>query len=129
MKLKQQILVSITFLVIIGCSTKTRELLYEEWYLLTNDRAARLYVLEFGKGDTIVVLHGGFGAEHSYLLGAVKFLADQFHIVMYDQRGSLRSPCPDSVISVQKHIDDLELLRKELNLQRMTILLIRWELS
>ncbi|WP_337873455.1 alpha/beta fold hydrolase, partial [Ignavibacterium sp.] len=94
----------------------------EEWYLPTTDRMARLYVLEFGKGDTIVVVHGGFGAEHSYLLGAVKPLADQFHIVMYDQRGSLRSPCPDSAISLQRHVDDLELLRNALRLQKMTII-------
>lgn len=93
----------------------------EEWYLPTTDGAARLYVLEFGKGDTVVVVHGGFGAEHSYLLGAVRDLANKFPIVMYDQRGSLRSPCPDSAISLQKHIDDLELLRKELRLQQITI--------
>ena len=104
------------------CLAPQNEILSEEWYLPTTDRMAQLYVLEFGKGETIVVVHGGFGAEHSYLLGAVRFIADRFRIVMYDQRGSLRSPCPDSAISVQKHIDDLELLRKELNLQRMTII-------
>lgn len=93
----------------------------EEWYLPTADRAARLYVLEFGRGDTIVVVHGGFGAEHSYLLGAVRGVADKFHIVMYDQRGSLRSPCPDTAISLQSHIDDLDLLRKQLRLEQITI--------
>jgi len=120
--MKQAFFILLPLLFAVCCSAQQRELPSEEWYLPTTDRMARLYVLEFGKGDTIVVVHGGFGAEHSYLLGAVRFLADQFHIVMYDQRGSLRSPCPDSAISVQKHIDDLELLRKALNLQRMTII-------
>jgi proline iminopeptidase len=43
----------------------------EEWYLYTPEKL-NLYINEFGKGDTIVVLHGGFGAEHSYLIEAVK---------------------------------------------------------
>ena len=120
--LKQVLFILLYILLTTNISAQIKEFHSEEWYLLTNDRAAQLYVLEFGKGDTVVVLHGGFGAEHSYLLGAVKFLEEKFHIIMYDQRGSLRSPCPDSMISLQKHIEDLEQLRKELNLQRMTII-------
>ncbi len=115
--MKQAFIILLSFLFAVSLSAQQSE----EWYLPTTDRAARLYILEFGKGDTVVVVHGGFGAEHGYLLGAFKSLADKFHIVMYDQRGSLRSPCPDSAISLQKHIDDLELLRKELRLQQITI--------
>jgi proline-specific peptidase len=121
--MKQTFFILLPILLVACCSNQQIEPFFEEWYLPTADRMANLYVLEFGKGDTIVVVHGGFGAEHSYLLGAVRPLADKFHIVMYDQRGSLRSPCPnDSAISVQKHIEDLEHLRKALNLQKMTII-------
>lgn len=35
-----------------------------EWYLAAGE-GCRLYVREFGVGDTVVVLHGGWGAEHS----------------------------------------------------------------
>ena len=46
---------------------------------------------EFGTGkDTVLVLHGGFGAEHSYMLTALRPLEKQYHFVLYDQRGSLR---------------------------------------
>jgi pimeloyl-ACP methyl ester carboxylesterase len=79
-------------------------------------------VQEYGTGrDTVVVLHGGWGAEHSYLLDAFAGLERRFHFVFYDQRGSLRSPCPDSVISVDRHVEDLELLRRALRLDHMTI--------
>jgi len=44
-----------------------------------------------------------------------------YHLVFYDQRGSLRSPCPDSTISVARHVADLERLRAELRLERVTL--------
>lgn len=59
----------------------------EDWYLETSD-GTDLYVVEFGAaaapGDTVVVLHGGWGAEHSYLRSAVEPLANQYHFVLYD---------------------------------------------
>lgn len=96
----------------------------EDWYLEASD-GTDLYVAEFGAaaapGDTVIVLHGGWGAEHSYLWPAVKPLADQHHFVLYDQRGSLRSPAPDSTISLQRFVSDLEDLRRELEQEQLTI--------
>lgn len=97
----------------------------EEWYLWTDD-GVRHYVVEFGNarapGDTVIVLHGGFGAEHSYLLDAVQPLTERYHFVLYDQRGSLRSPAPDSTISFRRLTRDLNLLRRELDLNEVTLL-------
>ena len=93
----------------------------EEWYYVADD-GLRHYVTEFGQGDTIIVLHGGPGAEHSYLLDAVMPLADRFHFVLYDQRGSLRSPAPDSTITLDRLVRDLDGLRRQLRLHRATLL-------
>lgn len=92
----------------------------DEWYLDVGD-GCRLYVTEVGDGPPLVVLHGGWGAEHSYLLDAFEGLEDRYRLVFYDQRGSLRSPCPDSLVSVDRHVADLERLRAELGLERMTL--------
>lgn len=92
----------------------------EEWKMTAPD-GVRLYVTEFGTGDTVVVVHGGFGAEHGYLLSAFTPLAKHHHFVLYDQRGSLRSDCSDSLITLDKHVDDIELLRKNLHLEQLTL--------
>lgn len=97
---------------------------FKDWFLSTGNWESdpQLYVCEFGTGaDTVVMLHGGWGGDHSGLIPAVAGLSNQFHFILYDQRGSLRSPFPDSLISFDQHIEDLERLRKELNIDRITI--------
>jgi proline-specific peptidase len=92
-----------------------------EWYLRTGD-GCQLFVQEFGRGrDTIIALHGGPGHDHSYMVDAFSGIEDRYHVVVYDQRGSLRSPCPDSLISIDKHVEDLDRLRRSLGLQRATL--------
>lgn len=93
---------------------------WEEWYLRV-DGDCTLYVKEFGHGPPLLVLHGGWGAEHSYLLDVFHGLESDYRLVFYDQRGSLRSPCPDSLISVEHHVADLEKLRLELGLEAPVI--------
>jgi len=66
-----------------------------EWYVWSSD-GTQIYVRAIGKGDKsadpIIVLHGGFGAEHSYLIPAIEPLSKKHRFVLFDQRGSLRSP-------------------------------------
>ena len=93
-----------------------------EWYLPTGDGCS-LFVQEYGQGpETIVVLHGGWGAEHSYLIDPLISLGNRYHLVFYDQRGSLLSPCPVEKISIEKHVDDLERLRKALKLPQLNLI-------
>lgn len=93
----------------------------EESYVYTPDKL-NLYLYEFGKGDTILVLHGGFGAEHSYLMDALTPLKKKFHFLLYDQRGSLRSPAPDSLLTFEKMLLDIETIRKEFKLDKVSLL-------
>lgn len=92
-----------------------------EWYLPVQD-GCQLFVQEYGKGkETLFILHGGWGASHGYLLDAFRGLENRYHLVFYDQRGSLLSPCPAKDVSVQKHIDDLEQLRLALGQRSLNI--------
>jgi pimeloyl-ACP methyl ester carboxylesterase len=117
-----QILLS-TMILLLLVPSALAQLAYSEpeWYLPTGD-GCRLFVQEFGHGEEpIIVLHGGWGAEHSYLLDAFNELDRHYHLVFYDQRGSLRSPCPAPQISIEKHVEDLERLRTTLGLDRINI--------
>lgn len=95
-----------------------------DWFLSTGDwhNDPQLYVREFGGGtETIIMLNGGWGGEHGGFMAAVEQLKDEYHFVFYDQRGSLRSPSPDSLITFDRHIEDLELLRKALGLEKLNV--------
>ena len=93
----------------------------DQWYFWTGDDT-RLYVAEGGAGDSVIVLHGGWGAEHSYLVPALQPLFDDYHFTFFDQRGSLRSPAPVSTVSLQRFVKDLDELRQELGLEKVTLL-------
>lgn len=97
-----------------------------QWYMKTADDVVH-YVAEYGvervPGNVVVVLHGGWGAEHSYLLPVVRPLAHEYRFVLYDQRGSLRSPVrPPAQVSYGALIEDLEQLRQRLGLEKITLL-------
>lgn len=83
-----------------------------EWFLRLRT-GCNLYVHEMGTGPVVVVLHDGWGMEHSGLVDGFRPLSRRFRFVFYDQRASLRSPC-DSLASVQGHVDDLNQLRAAL---------------
>lgn len=102
---------------------------WEEWllpledYQPTQPQAAdcRIFVRETGEGPTVVMLHGGWGGEHGSLLPGLLPLAEDARLVFYDQRGSLRSPCPASP-TVSDHVADLEWLRETLGEERIVLL-------
>lgn len=101
-----------------------------QWYLGTKDAdggRTRHYVVEYGTQTqpekTVIALHGGWGAEHSYLIPLLRPLAKDYRFVLYDQRGSLRTPIrPPATVSFSALVDDLEQLRKSLGLEKVTLL-------
>lgn len=97
----------------------------KDWFLPIGEwgSSPELYVVEFGTGpDTVVMLHGSWGGDHKGLIMATAGSQEQFHFVLYDQRGSLHSPFPDSLISFKNHIEDLELLRKTLKISKINLI-------
>lgn len=96
-----------------------------EWYVWTKDDV-RLYVHQLGKSSQlespIVVLHGGLGAEHSYLLPALRPLAFRHRFTLFDQRGSLRSPAAATKITLENMVSDIEAIRTELGAEKINII-------
>jgi len=80
-----------------------------------------------GAGPLVVVLHGGPGAHHDYLLPQYDRLATGRELFYYDQRGGGRSPVPrDTPVGWREHVADLEEIRRELALERLTLCGYSW---
>ncbi len=86
-----------------------------------------LFTRRVGDGPPAVVLHGGPGAHHDYLLPAFDALAEGRELLYYDQRGGGRSPVARDVpVGWTEHVADLEALRIEWGLERLTLVGYSW---
>ena len=73
------------------------------------------------------MLHGGPGAHHDYLLPGFDALAHGRELIYYDQRGGGRSPVPrDMPVGWREQVADLEALRKQWGLERLTLAGYSW---
>ena len=115
-------LVTLLLTLIASLTLNAQDKKYEEWYLKTKD-SLNIFVKEIKGGkDTVIVVHGGFGANHDYLLDAIKGLESKFHFILYDQRGSLLSPAPKEKLTFQKNVNDLFELVTKLKLKKVKLL-------
>jgi len=90
-------------------------------------RGVTLFERRTGAGPAVVILHGGPGAHHDYLLPGFDALATGRELIYYDQRGGGRSPVERSVpVGWTEHVEDLEALRRTWELDRLTIAGYSW---
>jgi len=81
-----------------------------EMWRAVND--VSLFELRVGRGNPVVVLHGGPGASHDYLRPGFDRLASDRQLVFYDQRGGGRSTVAREVpCDWREQVADLEALR------------------
>jgi proline iminopeptidase len=75
----------------------------------------------------LLVLHGGPGAHHDYLLPQMLQLADSYELIFYDQRGGGRSKTDDRTpITWRTHVEDLDHVIGELGLDPVIIVGYSW---
>jgi proline iminopeptidase len=87
----------------------------------------RLYIRIVGDGPDVVVLHGGPGAQHDYLLPQFDALARGRRLRYYDQRGGGRSPVGRDVpMGWREHVQDLDALIDLWDLEPVTLLGYSW---
>jgi proline iminopeptidase len=90
-------------------------------------RGVNIFVRRVGAGPPAVVLHGGPGAHHDYLLPGFDALADGRELIYYDQRGGGRSPVARDVpVGWTEQVADLEALRDAWGLERLTLVGYSW---
>ena len=95
----------------------------------TSTTSVPLYWCAYGPVDApkALVLHGGPGAHHDYLLPQFLRLAATNHLVFYDQRGGGRSrETGPGEVGWQQLVQDLGQVVRELHLEPLTIIGYSW---
>ena len=86
-----------------------------------------LYFSVKGKGEYLLMIHGGPGFNHSYFMPHLKALENNFKIIYYDQRACGKSSIPASdSISMKFLVDDIEEIRKVFKTEKINILAHSW---
>jgi len=80
-----------------------------------------------GRGTPLLLLHGGPGAGHDYLL-PMKALGADRPIIFYDQLGCGRSDAPEdeSRYRITRFVDEVDAVRKALGLDRIVLFGHSW---
>ena len=82
----------------------------------------------YGKGEPLIVLHGGPGMDASYLSPGIDKLGKLYSVVVYNQRGSDNLLAkPDTLkLNADQFVEDLEGLRKALGLDKINVMGHSW---
>jgi proline iminopeptidase len=83
-----------------------------------------IYTVSFGRGEPLVIVHGGPGASHDYFLPYLLPLARTNRLIFIDERGSGKSEKLEDVskYTVEAMADDVEAVRKALGLGKISLL-------
>ncbi|QHE60569.1 alpha/beta fold hydrolase [Rossellomorea vietnamensis] len=100
----------------------------EEKHVMINGK--NVFITKKGEGEPIVFLHGGPGGSSDYFLPHMEPLGESFQIIFYDQTGCGRSEIETGhSYSIDDEINNLEEIRKALNLEKMTLFGESWGAS
>ena len=90
-------------------------------------RGVSLFERRISQGPPTVILHGGPGAHHDYLLPGFDALARGRELIYYDQRGGGRSAVSrETPVGWREQVADLEELRGAWGLERLTLAGYSW---
>lgn len=88
-----------------------------------------LYWVKYGDAGAspLLLLHGGPGADHAYLLPQLLELAKDHELILYDQRGGGQSKTDDRApITWRTHVEDLDALVTEFGIDPLVIVGYSW---
>ena len=111
--------------LVIACTTT--ELNHdEEGFFSIN--GSDIYYKIIGKGEPIIVIHGGPVLDHSYFLPQFEALKEDYQLIFYDQRvcGKSGLGMDSSTMNIDGFIDDIALLADSLGLKDPHILGHSW---
>ena len=95
----------------------------------TTTTGSPLYWAKYGrtKAPKLLLLHGGPGADHCYMLPQMLHLGERHDLLFYDQRGGGRSKSDGRApITWRTHVEDLGAVVTEFGLEPLSIVGYSW---
>jgi proline iminopeptidase len=95
----------------------------------TTTTGSPLYWARYGRANSpkLLLLHGGPGADHCYMLPQMLQLGEQYDLLFYDQRGGGRSKSDaKDPITWRTHVEDLGAVVAEFGLEPLSIVGYSW---
>ncbi len=88
----------------------------------------QLYCESIGTGVPLVIIHGGPGLDHSYLLPQMEALADSYELIFFDQRGCGKSSIKldSTAMTLDALVEDIDRVRDAYNLNTMNLMGHSW---
>jgi proline iminopeptidase len=88
---------------------------------------AELFCQFDGKGEPLVVIHGGPGLSQDYLLPQMSRLSENYFVIFYDQRGCGRSTGElKESGNLDDFMNDIEAIRKEFGFEKISVMGHSW---
>jgi proline-specific peptidase len=87
-----------------------------------------VYGSQESKKTPLLVLHGGPGSAHNYMLGLAKLADNDRQVIFYDQLGCGESDMPDdeSLWVIKTFVNEVKAIRKSLRLEKVHLLGHSW---
>ena len=117
----------VTFIsVLANCKNKPADYYSESGFKEIN--GTQLYYKVLGSGEPILIIHGGPGLSHHYLLPNLKSLSEKYKLIFYDQRasGSSAQDLDANSVTIDNFIKDIDALREAFDLKTLNIMAHSW---
>ena len=116
----------LTFVLFFSCEPSTENNERSSGLLAVN--GTTLYHQNVGDGKPLLIIHGGPGLSHDYLVSGMQSLSNSLQLIMYDQRGSGRSALDvdPSSMTISSFVSDIDAIRQQFDIDRLNILAHSW---
>ena len=114
-----------TYCLLLVCAVLTMSFDIPKEGFVTSSDGAKIHYRTFGSGKPLLIINGGPGMNSEGFEGMARTLSENRLTIIYDQRGtgkSTLSSLDSTTITMDLMIADIEALRKQLNIDKWSVL-------